>query len=380
MTVWILLIGIFLMAVAVLLVPLFRYRTDADQSQNENISVYKAQLRELEVDQNNGVLSEAEAASARLEIERRLLKIAGDEEKYGESYRIDTSSTLLVAVTTVVLLLSVGFYLKTGMPGMPDFILKDQDHSVTKRAEKDAASESIIREVAEIQAHLNINPANLKAWRALGRYQGQLGNKAEAAQAYQRWYELEPQSIGAAVVYAESLIILSEGRVEPAALLVLNRVQEMQPRNPGARHYLALAQYQTGNIARALASWKELEQESKPGVPWRASLLHWIRQAENDLGIQNSFAPTLSEDDRAAIQNMTEEEQADMIKGMVARLQEKMDENPGNIEGWFRLARAYDVLGQREDMVNSLQQALRHAPDDMKPGIKKQLEILLKQE
>ncbi len=378
MMVWILLIGFLLLAIAMVLIPVFRYRADNAQNQNQNIAVYKAQLQELETDQNNGVLSEAEAASARLEIERRLLKIAAIGEKTNNTK--GASLGLLGAITTIVLLLSAGFYLKIGMLAMPDFILKDQDHSVAKRAEKNAASQEIMREVTEIKAELSINPANIKAWRALGQYQSQLQNKAEAAQAYQRWYELEPNNIDAAIVYAENLIILSEGRVGPAALLVLNRARDMQPRNPGARHYLALANYQSGNIAQALAGWKNLEQDSKPGVPWLPPLKRWIRQAEKDLGIENTVAPTLNEDERAAIKDMSAQEQANMIKSMVARLQDKMDKNPTNIEGWFRLAKAYEVLGQRDDMINSLKKALLHAPDDRKPQIKKQLEILLKQE
>ena len=378
MMVWILLVGFLLLALAMVLIPVFRYQADDNQHQNKNIAVYKAQLQELEADQNNGVLSEAEAASARLEIERRLLKIAGTSDS---QHNNGTSTTLLIVITTVVLLISAGFYLRIGMPGMPDFILKDQDHSVTKRAEKNKDSENIIREIAEIKAHLIEKPENIKALRALGHYQSQLRNKAEAAQAYQRWFELEPDNIDAAVVYAESLIMLSEGRIGPAALMVLNRAREIQPHNPGARHYLALAQYQAGNISEAHAKWKELEADSKPGAPWLPPLRRWIQQAEKDMGIpQSAKVPALSEDKRAALKDMSPEEQAEMIKGMVARLQEKMDANPENIEGWFQLAKAYEVLGQREKAINSLVQALKHAPDDLKPQIKKQLELLLKQE
>ncbi|MCK5425055.1 MAG: c-type cytochrome biogenesis protein CcmI, partial [Emcibacter sp.] len=255
MTIWILLTGLFLLALAMILVPLFRYRGEDSQPQNKNIAVYKAQLQELEADQSNGVLSAAEAASARLEIERRLLKIADNSNRKTKAQNSKTSSSLMVGAAVIILLLSVGFYLKIGMPAMPDFILKDQDHSIAKRAEKIVGSQDMVREVADIKAHLISSPDDIKAIRALGQYQSELRNKAEAAQAYQRWYELAPDNIDAAVVYAESLIMLSEGRVGPAAVLVLNRARSIQPQNPGARHYLALAQYQQGNISQALASW-----------------------------------------------------------------------------------------------------------------------------
>ncbi|PCI32910.1 MAG: c-type cytochrome biogenesis protein CcmI [Alphaproteobacteria bacterium] len=390
MTIWILFIGFFLLALALVLIPVFRFRPQAPQRDIKSIAVYKAQLEELNADQNNGVLNASEVASARLEIERRLLKIADNQRSPHEATAPTTgtgaSAALLAGIVTIVLLLSAGFYLSIGHPAMPDFVLKDQDHSVARRAEKDTASPEKIKEVAELEAHLIDNPTNSMAWRALGQNQSDLRNKPASAKAYQHWYELERDNIDAAVVYAESLIILSEGRVGPAALLVLNRARKLQPRNPGVRHYLALANYQSGNIAEALTGWKGLEAESKPGVPWLRPLRRWIAQAERDLGLPSSAAqapgpvpgpgPALSAVERAAIKDMSADERSAMIKGMVARLQGKMDENPENIEGWFRLAKAYSVLGQKQDAITALEQALRHAPDNLLPEIQKQLEVL----
>lgn len=391
MTIWILFIGFFLLALALVLMPVFRFRAQAPQRYNKSIAVYKAQLEELIADQNNGVLNDSEVASARLEIERRLLRLADSQGRPQGATGPSTDTTgasagLLAVAVTIVLVLSAVFYLSNGRPAMPDFVLKDQDHSVARRAEMDTASPEKIKEVADLEAHLIDNPTNAKAWRALGQYQSDLRNKPASAKAYQRWYELERDNIDAAVIYAESLIIFSEGRVGPAALLVLNRARTLQPRNPGVRHYLALANYQSGNIAEALAGWKDLEAESKPGVPWLRQLRRWIAQAEQDLGLPSSVAqapapgPALSAEERAAIKDMSADERADMIKGMVARLQAKMDENPENIEGWFRLAKAYSVLGQRADAVTALEQALTYASDTLKPEIKKQLEVMRKSE
>lgn len=389
---WIILTICFLIAVAGILLPLFRYRNEntAPKSHAQNITVYKAQLRELAADQQAGLLNETEAASARLEIERRLLKAAEQEQQGADHQRATGTSRIFLAVITIIILLgAAGFYLTIGTPGMPDFLLKDQKHSVAKQAEKDALSVNKTREVIKIQAHLIQNPSDATAWHALGQYQSDLNRRAEAAKAYQRWYELEPDNINAAVTYGESLIMFSEGRVGPAALLMLKRARKIQPRNPAVRHYLALAQYQAGNVELALAHWKKLAADSKPGAPWLRQLNSWIGQAERDLGLRPAMnnpamnkmaAPRLSREEQQAIAEMSSAEQAQMIKGMVGRLQEKMEQDPTNIEGWFRLAKAYTVLGQKEDAIKSLKTALEHAPDDRKSQIKKQLEVLTKQE
>ncbi len=387
MMIWLALSLIFLLALALMLVPLYRYQSDPAASENivknnvKNIAVYKAQLSELQSDLDNGVLSPAEVAAAQLEIERRLLRISSEKDTI-EPKNNETSLKLLTVIITLVLLGSTAFYLNIGMPGMPDFALKDQPHSTTQRTKSNSASPEIIAEIAKIQAHLQKNPDDVNGWRALGQYQTDLQNRVKAAEAFQRWFELDSANIDAALMFSESLIMLSDGRVSPAALLALDRAQKIQADNPGVRHYLALAEYQAGNVDQALVNWQALMAASPADAPWRRSIQRWIDKAQNDLGIavtnSTAVAPPLSEANRKAIAEMSAEEQEALIKSMVARLARKMDENPENTEGWFRLAKAYMMLGQKSDAIKSLEQAEKFAPDALKPQIKKQLEILLK--
>lgn len=382
--IWLLLSGFFLLALGILVIPLFRYRDGAGQQQagTEDIVVYKAQLQELDADRKNDLMGEGEAISARLEIERRLLRVAAGDKEIPA--RPPLSRTLLTTGMAIVLLLAMGLYLEIGMPGMPDFILKNQQNSRAQQAEQTPKLQDLITEVAALKLHLGENPKDIKAWRALGQYQTELHHPAKAVKAFEQWYQLDPDNVDAAVVYAESLIVFSGGRVVPAAMLLLERILKNHPDNPGVRHYLALAQYQAGNIRQALASWQALEADSPPLAPWLGPLRRWIRQARADLGLQltesRTVAPTLSDGQRKAIEEMSPEQQKAMIGSMVGRLADKMSRNPENIEGWFRLARAYMVLGQRDDAVKSLKQALEYAPDEAKARIKKQLEILLKKE
>ncbi len=382
--VWFLLFIFFLISLAVVFVPLWRYRDDGPpkHSSSKNIDVYKAQLRELETDQNIGVLSKAEAAAARLEIERRLLRITAGHDRDNGRGAAQLSPALLMVIITIIMLGAAAFYLTIGMPGMPDFALKNQNHSVAAQAEKNIATPEKLAQIAEIKAHLKKNPDDINALHTLGQNYSALQMRAEAAQAYQRWYELAPDNISAAVIYGESLVMLSDGRVSPAALLVFNRARKIQPENPGIRHYLALARYQAGDVEQALAGWQSLIRDSAPDAPWLRQIQRWVQRAETDLGLPvtktTAIAPALSDGQRKAIEEMSEQEQAELIRNMVARLARKMDENPENTEGWFRLSRAYMMLDQREDAIRALKRAEEHAPDHLKPQIKKQLEILSK--
>ncbi|MDH5488550.1 MAG: c-type cytochrome biogenesis protein CcmI, partial [Rhodospirillaceae bacterium] len=47
-------------------------------------------------------------------------------------------------------------------------------------------------------------------------------------------------------------------------------------------------------------------------------------------------------------QKMDGADQQEMIRSMVERLAARLQENPDDLEGWVRLERAYQVLGEAE--------------------------------
>jgi cytochrome c-type biogenesis protein CcmH len=60
-----------------------------------------------------------------------------------------------------------------------------------------------------------------------------------------------------------------------------------------------------------------------------------------------------------AIQQMSPEEQAEMIRGMVDKLAAKLEANPDDADGWRKLARAYQVLGENDKAKNALDRAAK---------------------
>jgi cytochrome c-type biogenesis protein CcmH len=58
-----------------------------------------------------------------------------------------------------------------------------------------------------------------------------------------------------------------------------------------------------------------------------------------------------------AIQQMSPDEQAEMIRGMVDKLAAKLEANPDDADGWRKLARAYQVLGQPDKAKGALDRA-----------------------
>ena len=61
---------------------------------------------------------------------------------------------------------------------------------------------------------------------------------------------------------------------------------------------------------------------------------------------------------------LPEDQQLEMIRGMVDRLEARLGEEPGDIEGWLRLASSRVVLGEPEQAVAALERALTENPGD----------------
>jgi cytochrome c-type biogenesis protein CcmH len=67
----------------------------------------------------------------------------------------------------------------------------------------------------------------------------------------------------------------------------------------------------------------------------------------------------------AAAAGMSPADRKAMIAGMVAKLAADMQANPGNLDGWMRLGRAYAVLGERDKASDAYAHAAALRPGDV---------------
>ena len=83
------------------------------------------------------------------------------------------------------------------------------------------------------------------------------------------------------------------------------------------------------------------------------------------LTVQEERRGPTREDMRAAEQ-MTPEQRQEMIRGMVGRLAERLEENPGDLAGWLRLAQARSVLGEPGKSADAYGKAAALAPKNVR--------------
>lgn len=371
-----------LLCVAALGFILYPYYKTKLQTLKEapDIGVYKAQLKELESDIERGILDENEAVKSRTEIERRILKAASQEK---EETKLETPKPILVAAIAVIILSSGLLYSLLGTPTMPDFPknsdgLSSLNETETQELQK---NKDLIRQV---KAKLVELPEDPRGWAYLANLEMSIGNFQGASEALYNAQKLAPDQFDFMLMYAESLIMASNERVTPAALLVLNKAAALDPTHPGTKYYLALAEFQAGEIETAHNEWVEIREGLNKENPLYALVDFWIGKAEVELGLATALPetrmPSISQEQAEIIQNMNADEQQELIRQMVMQLADKMEQNPTNIEGWLRLSQAYTVLGQKEDAIKAIESAIENAPNNQKFILEKELEKLTNME
>ena len=113
-----------------------------------------------------------------------------------------------------------------------------------------------------------------------------------------------------------------------------------------------------------LAGWQRLERAYRMmGETEKADdALTQIKR----LSAQKSEAPATqpgpTQEQMRAAQEMSPEDRAEMIRGMVQRLADRLAETPDDLAGWQRLERAYRVLGDTEKADEAAAQVKRLTP------------------
>ena len=385
-------------ALAMVIIPGLRQPKQSAPSRAEfDLTVYKDQLAEISRDRERGLLGDAEADAATVEIKRRMLKAAdsvdegGDDAHTGHRSLSRAVAACLAAVTPVI---AFGFYIVLGSPNQPNLPHAQRDISAEIEARQGRLEKAeVLQLAAKLVETLKKKPDDIKGWLLLGRTYLTISEFDDALEAFRRATELSDRRPDIVASYAEAMVVAEDGRITARAKKLFTDILATDPFDPKARYYLGLEQAQTGNISGALQTWTDLIQLSPADAPWLETINQKIAVAAKELGIDpdtvkpsaravalaltrglgapkssslpmTSMPPATSPGasspapgatprgpsaaDVEAAGQMSATDRDKMVRSMVNRLAERLKENPDDLAGWQRLAKAYAVLGEKE--------------------------------
>jgi cytochrome c-type biogenesis protein CcmH len=361
MLLWLAMAGLTAAVMAALIWPMIRRAPEAASRAQFDAAVYRDQLAELERDAARGIIGPAEADAARNEVSRRILGTLGG--KTAEDADASSSGRSAFWAALLVPLVAMPVYLWAGSPRLPDLPLQARLDNAVEANDLDAL-------VARVESHLAKNPGDIAGWQVLAPVYRRMERFGDAANAYARILSLGTPTAEHFADYAEMRVYSNQGLVTTAAVEPLREALKLDPKNPKARFFMALADKQAGKTTEALAAWKSLLADSPPEAGWR-------RLVENEIAMIEKPAPGPTQEDVAAAEKMTAADRETMIRGMVDGLEERLKADGNNLDGWRRLINARMVLGERDKAKASLDEAriaMKETPDALN-----QLNALAKQ-
>lgn len=342
---WIAAAFLTLLACLPLLLPLARRNAALADDSGFDVAVYRDQLAELDRDAARGAISETEAAEARAEIGRRILKAsagasAGTEKPRGQGFN-RVGRLVASAAVLAVPLASWGIYAAIGSPNLPA-------QPLSARLDKNPAENTIFELVARAESHLEANPEDGRGWEVIAPIYQRIGRYQDAATAYGNAIRLTGSTASREIGLGEALTAASGGAITAEAKAAFERALALEPRNPKARFLTAAALAHEGSSAEAAAAFRALLDDLPEASPWRPT----VAQAVSDLEGRQEPGPTAADVEAAGL--ISDKERADMIGEMVAGLDERLRRNPDDPEGWQRLVRSYAVLNRSDDAADAL--------------------------
>lgn len=375
MLLWVCLAILTAITIMLILRPLTVENVELRDAASADIEVYKDQLAEIDTDLDRGLINAEEAEAARTELSRRLLSRSDPEDGGAESINAPRGAgqavyqRLGLVLCVLLPLISVGFYLGVGSPGMP---AKPHAERMQVSAENATAEELI----AKVEAQLRKNPEDGRGWAVLAPVYKRLNRYGEASNAFAQTIRLMGETPERLVGLAQAEILAQNGLVNERSKLAFRRLLKLQPDNSEAKFWLAQAQEQDGDIPGAIEKYKAMLASGPADAPWRPSVEQRVAaltglsqgggsSAAVGAGNQGEPAPGPNAEDVKAASEMSEAQRAEFITSMVTRLAARLKENGNDAGGWKRLIRAYMVMGKQNEARSAMRDARKAFATDL---------------
>jgi cytochrome c-type biogenesis protein CcmH len=378
--------------VGLLVLALMRGQRNTGPAEAFDLQVYRDQLSGVDREVQRGVISQEDAERLRTEISRRILSADAKAQASGAGGQQPRVLGMAVAALIGVIVIGGGFglYTQLGAPGYGDLGLstrmemaqaarENRPSQQEAEAQMPATSDPALQPeygdlVQRLRGAVAERPNDLQGHILLARSEAALGNYIAAYQAQGQVLSIKGDgAIGADYAdLADMMVLAAGGYVSPEAERVLEGALTRDPQNGVAQYYMGLMMAQTGRPDVAFRLWDRLLRQSPPEAAWLPPILAQIEEMAYRAGVSDYTVPQIAglpgptAEDVEAAGEMSADERQDMIRGMVARLSDRLATEGGPPEDWARLISSLSVLGDQAQAIaiwNNAQEVFADNPE-----------------
>ena len=235
---------------------------DTNARRDANIAVYRDQLKELETDLRNGIVSEAQYTQDRDDIERRLLEDTGTESPGTKATKISATTRKYAYMIGIGLaLVAVIVYLQVGTPdGVTNAATArtGAPSAAAPAASGERSQAQIEANVAKLAERLRSNPSDVQGWTMLARSYSSMERFGEAAGAYAKATELTPDNADLWAEYAFATAMAEDRKLTGKPAELIQRALKADPENVKALQLAGTAAFESKDYAKAIDYWQRV--------------------------------------------------------------------------------------------------------------------------
>ncbi|MDO9226411.1 MAG: c-type cytochrome biogenesis protein CcmI [Pseudomonadota bacterium] len=264
-------------ALAFVLPPLLRKKAVAAKAARRdiNIAVYRDQMKEMEADRANGLLSDDQYQSSKLELESRL---AEDALSQADAVMAPVASRRLgFTLAGVLPVAALGLYFWLGNPMSLIAIAEAQANPAMEGAVQ--GEHDVMKMIQQVEEKTRKDPNDVAAWAMLGKTYAVVGHWPEALHAYEKAYKLKPDEPAIMTGYAETLAISQDRVMKGEPIRLVLQALEKDPDDIKGLELAGINGFQEKNFTKAAFYFKHLHKQLPPDSPYAQDILAAQKEA-----------------------------------------------------------------------------------------------------
>jgi cytochrome c-type biogenesis protein CcmH len=277
--------GLFiLIALAFVLPPLWQGEGEPAKNDNDageqNISIYRDQLSELDADLRNGIVSEDQYEQDRDEIKRRLLDdVSGPISERVTKHPAQRRTAYAIAVSLP--LLAIVLYAKLGNINARSAMTESPPSAAAPNSEGGGMSQAQIEaNVAKLAKRMESNPSDAQGWIMLARSYDTLGKFDESSKAYEKAVALKPRDANLLAKLAFALAMANGQKFEGRPMELLKQALQIDPDNANVLGLAGGAAFAQKNYKQAIEYWEKLLKQIPPESELGQAVSEKLREAK----------------------------------------------------------------------------------------------------